>query len=100
MVKYHDCPEKKVEEDEYKCDTCGKTYWSEKMLNIHQKTHIKYDDEDDDILNMEIKMPTKLNKITIADDDDEDLVSYKKNHTPPCITGQLCFGWSVQLCCF
>ena len=74
MVKYHDCPDKK-DEDEYKCDTCGKSYWSEKMLNIHKKTHIIFDDEDEDILNMEIKMPPQTKKITF-EPDEEDLVKY------------------------
>ena len=61
MVKYHDCPEKKDEPDEFKCDKCGKTYWSEKMLKIHARTHISFDDDidgvDEGILNMKIEMP-------------------------------------------
>ena len=37
MLKYHECTAKKKDEDEFKCPDCGKTYWSERMLNIHKK---------------------------------------------------------------
>lgn len=67
MVKYHDCPEKKDEHDEFKCDQCGKTYWSEKMLKIHSRTHISYDDDiDEGILNMKIEMPVAKHTIRKA----------------------------------
>ena len=75
MCKYHDCPEKKEDEDEFKCLTCGKKYWSERMLEIHKKTHINYDDMDDDIADLVIKMPKLIRKVVI--DDDEELVSLK-----------------------
>ena len=69
MLKYHDCPEKKDEPDEFKCDQCGKTYWSEKMLKIHSRTHISYDDDiDEGILNMKIEMPAAKKTIRKAVD--------------------------------
>jgi len=71
MQKYHDCPEKNDEPDEFKCDKCGKTYWSEKMLKIHSRTHISFDDTDEideGILNMKIEMPAVKKQIRNAVD--------------------------------
>ena len=79
MLKYHECPNKKEEESEFKCADCGKTYWSAKMLSIHQKTHIKFDDDDgldDAILNMKIEMPKVVKRVQ-EENDDDDLVNSK-----------------------
>ena len=82
MLKYHDCPEKKDEPDEFKCDQCGKTYWSEKMLKIHSRTHINFDDTDDldeGILNMKIEMPAVQKQIRKAVDKLETFVEISLN---------------------
>lgn len=42
MLKYHECTAAKKQEDEFKCDECGKQYWSERMLNIHKKVDFKF----------------------------------------------------------
>ena len=78
MLKYHDCPEKKDERDEFKCEQCGKTYWSEKMLKIHSRTHISYDDDiDEGILNMKIEMPAAKKTIRKAVDQLETITFLK-----------------------